>query len=176
MLLNYVVGEDSWESLGLQGDQINQSILKEISPKYSSEGLMLKLKLQYSGHLIWRANSLEKTLMLGKIEAWKRRGLQRTKWLDGIINSRNLLKLTSIESVMSSNHLTFCHFLLFLPSVFHSIRVFSNESVVCIRWPKYWSFSISPSNEYSGLLSFRIDWLVWSSCSPRDSQESSPTT
>ena len=67
----------------------------------------------------------------------------------------------SIELVMRSNHLILCHPLLLLPSIFPSIRVFSNESVLCIRWPKYWSlsFSISPSNEYSGLISFRIDWL-----------------
>ena len=74
---------------------------------------------------------------------------------------QNLLKLTFIESVMPSNHLILCHPLLLLPSIFPSIRVFSNESVLCIRWPKYWSssFSISPSNEYSGLISFRMDWL-----------------
>ena len=67
----------------------------------------------------------------------------------------------SIESVIPSNHLILCHPLLFLPSIFPSIRVFSNESVLCIRWPKYWSFSfsISPSNEHSGLISFRIDWF-----------------
>ena len=87
MLSSCGAGEDSWESLGLQGDQINQSILKEISPKYSSEGLMLKLKLQYFGHLMWWANSLEKTLMLGKIEGRRRRGWQRMRWLDGITDS-----------------------------------------------------------------------------------------
>ena len=78
-----------------------------------------------------------------------------------ITNSRSLLKLMSIESVMPSNHLNLCHPLLLLPSIFPSIRVFSNESVLCIRWPKYWSFSfsISPSNESSGLISFRIDWF-----------------
>ena len=70
-----------------------------------------------------------------------------------------LLKLMSIKSVMPSYHLIFCHPLLFLPSIFPSIRVFSNESVLRIRWPKYWSFSISPSNEYSGLISFKMDWL-----------------
>ena len=77
-----------------------------------------------------------------------------------ITNSRNLLKLMSIELVMPSNHLILCHHLL-LPSIFPSIRVFSNKSVLHIRWPKYWSFSfsISPSNEYSGLISFRMDWL-----------------
>ena len=78
-----------------------------------------------------------------------------------ITNSRSLLKLTSIESVMSSSHLILCHPLLLQPSIFPSIRVFSNGSVLCIRWPKYWrfSFSFSPSNEYSGLISFRMDWL-----------------
>ena len=75
--------------------------------------------------------------------------------------SWSLLKLMSIESVMPSNHLILCRPLLFLPSIFPSIRVFSNESVLRIRWPKYWnfSFSISLSNEYSGLISFRMDWL-----------------
>ena len=78
-----------------------------------------------------------------------------------ITNSWNLLELMSIESVMPSNHLFLCHPLLLPPSIFPSIRVFSNESVLRIRWPKYWSFSfnINPSNEYSGLISFRIDWL-----------------
>ena len=78
-----------------------------------------------------------------------------------ITTSQSLLKLMSIESVMPSNHLILCRPLLLLPSVFLSIRVFSNESVLCIRWPKYWSFSfsISPSSEYSGLNSFRMDWL-----------------
>ena len=76
-----------------------------------------------------------------------------------INNSWSLLKLMSIELVMPSNHLILCHPLLLPPSIFPSIRVFSNESILCIRWLKYWSFSfsISPSNEYSGLISFRID-------------------
>ena len=78
-----------------------------------------------------------------------------------ITNSCSLLKLMSIESVMPSNHLILCHPLLLLPSIFPSIRVFSNESVLHIRWPKYWSFSFSfsLSNEYSGLISFRMDWF-----------------
>ena len=78
-----------------------------------------------------------------------------------ITNSWNLLKLMSIELVMPSNHLILCPPLLLPPSIFPSIRVFSNESVLRIRWPKYWSisFSISPSKEYSGLISFRMDWL-----------------
>ena len=76
-------------------------------------------------------------------------------------NSRSLLKLMSIESVIPSNHLILCRPLLLLPSIFPSIRVFSNESVLHIRWPKYrsFSFNISPSNEYSALISFRIDWF-----------------
>ena len=78
-----------------------------------------------------------------------------------ITNSQSLLKLMSIESVMSSNHLILCHPFLLLHSIFPSIKVFSNESVLRIMWPKYWSFSfnINPSNEYSGLNSFRMDWL-----------------
>ena len=76
-------------------------------------------------------------------------------------NSQNLLKLMSIGSVMPSNHLIFCHPLLLLPSIVPSIRVFSNESVLCIMWPKYWNFSLStsPSHEYSGLISFTNDWF-----------------
>ena len=78
-----------------------------------------------------------------------------------ITNSWSFLKLTSIESVMPSNHLILRHLLLFLPSIFPRIRIFSSESVLHIRWPKYWSFSFSsgPSNEYSGLISFMMDWL-----------------
>ena len=78
-----------------------------------------------------------------------------------ITNSQSLLKLMSIKSVMPSNHLILCHPLLLLPLIFPGIRVFSNESILHIRWPKYWSFifSISPSSEYSGLISFRMDWF-----------------
>ena len=71
----------------------------------------------------------------------------------------SLLELVSIESVMPSNHLILCHPLLLLPLIFPSISVFSNESALCIRWPKFWSFSTSPPNEYSGLISFKMDWL-----------------
>ena len=90
--------------------------------------------------------------------------------------SWSLLKLTSIESVMPSNHLILCHPLLLLPSIFLRIRVFSNELVLCIRWPKYrsFSFSISSSNEYSGLISFRMDWLGL--LAVQGTQESSPTS
>ena len=76
-----------------------------------------------------------------------------------ITNSQSLLKVMFIKSVMPSNHLILCHPLFLLPSIFPSIRIFSNESVLHIRWPNYWNFSISPSNEYSGLISFRMDWL-----------------
>ena len=161
----------------------NQSILKEISPEYSLEGLMLKLKLQYFGHLMGRTDSFEKTLILGKIKSNKGKAINIiqfssvqllsrvqlfvTPWIAAhqaslsITNSRSSLKLISIESVMPSSHLILCRPLLLLPSIFPSIRVFTNESVLCIRWPKYLSFSfnISPSNEYSGLVSFRIDWF-----------------
>ena len=87
-----------------------------------------------------------------------------------------LLKLMSIELVMPSNHLILCRPLFLLPSILPSIRVFSNESLLCIKWPKYWSFSlsISSSNEYSGLISFRMDWLDLLTVQG-DSQESSPT-
>ena len=91
-----------------------------------------------------------------------------------ITNSRSLPKLMSIESVMPSSHLILCHPLLLLPPIPPSIRVFSNESTLHMRWPKYWSFSFSicPSNEHPGLISFRMDWLDLLSL--RDSQESSP--
>ena len=139
----------------------SQSILKEINPEYSLEGLMVKLKLQYFGHLMQRADSLEKTMMLGKIEGIRRRGQQRMRWLDSITNSQSLLKPMSIESVMPSSHLILCRPLLLLPPICPSNRVFSNESTLRMRWPKYWSFSFStsPSNEHSGLISFRMDWL-----------------
>ena len=94
-----------------------------------------------------------------------------------ITNSWSLLRPMPIESVMPSSHLILCRPLLFLPPIFPSIRIFSNESTLRMRWPKYWSFSfgISPSNEHSGLISFRMDWLDQEDPSPRDSQESSPT-
>ena len=122
---------------------------------------MLKLKLQYFAHLMRRVDSLEKTLMLGGIGGRRKRGRQRMRWLDGITNSWSSLRLTSIESVMPcSNLILRSHFLL-LPPIPPSIRVFSNESTLLMRWPNYWSFSFSiiPSKEHPGLISFRMDWL-----------------
>ena len=98
MLLNCGVGEDSWESLGLQGDPT--SPLKEISPEYSLEGLILKLKLQYFGHLMQSTNLLEKTLMLGKIEGGRRRGWQRMRSLNGITDSMDMSLSKLQELVM----------------------------------------------------------------------------
>ena len=106
-------------------------------------------------------------LQVSSVQSLSRVRLFATPWtavhqaFPSITNSWSLLKLMSIESVMLSNHLILCLPLLLLPSIFPSIRVFSNESLLCIRWPKYWSFSfnISPSNEYSGPIPFRMDWL-----------------
>ena len=117
---------------------------------------MLKLKLQYFGHLMWvlSAKSLQScpTVTLWTLEC--QASLSFTI-------SQSLLKLMCIKSVMPSNHLILCCPLVLPPPLFPSIWVFSNESALHIRWPKYWSFSFStsPSNEYSGFISFRIDWL-----------------
>ena len=107
------------------------------------------------------------SVQFSSVQSLSRVRLFATPWITArqaslsITNSQSLLKLTSIESVMPSNHLILCHPLLRLPSIFPSIRVFSNESVFHSRWPKYWSFSfnISPSNECSGLIYFRMDWF-----------------
>ena len=132
--------------------------------------MMTKLKLQYFGRLMRRVDSLEKTLMLGSIGGKKGRGrpsvwLFVTPWTVAcqaslsITNCQSLPKPMSTESVMPSSHLIICHPLLLL-SILPSIRVFSTESALPIRWPKYWSFTfnISPSNEHPGLI-FKMDWL-----------------
>ena len=114
----------------------------------------------------WRVGSSQ-SVQFSSVQSLSRVRLFVTPWTAArqaclsITNSQSLLKLRSIEAVMPSNHLNFCHPLFFLPSIFPSIRVFSNESVLLVRWPKYWSFSfsISPSSEYSGQISFRVDWL-----------------
>ena len=106
-------------------------------------------------------------LLLSSVQLLSRVRLFATPWTaacqasQSITNSQSSLRLTSIESVMPSSHLILCHPFLLLPPIFPSLQVFSNESVLCIRWPKYWSFSfnLSPSSEYSGLISPRMDWL-----------------
>ena len=115
-----------------------------------------------------KTRDLFKEIQFSSVQSLSRVQLFATPWTTvlgqtslSITSSWNLLKLMSIESVMPSNHLILCCPLLLLPLIFPSIRVFSHESVLCIWWPKYWSFSfsISPSNEYSGLISFKIDWF-----------------
>ena len=107
------------------------------------------------------------TFQFGSVQSLSHIQLFATPWTAAhqaslsITNSWSLLKLMSIESVILSNYLILCHPLILMPSIFHSISVFSKKSVLCIRWPKYWSFSfsISPSNEYSGLIFYRMDWF-----------------
>ena len=110
------------------------------------------------GRITWTVSSVQ---LLSRVQLFATPWTAAHQASLSIANSRRLLKLMSIKSVIASNHLILCHSLLLLPSIFPSIRVFSNESVLRIRWPKYgsFSFSISLSNEYSGLISFRIDWL-----------------
>ena len=121
--------------------------------------LLEEKKNQKGEYMLKRASSFSSVQSLSRVQ------LFATPWTAArqaslfVTNSRSLLKLLSIKSVMPFNHLILCRRLL-LPSIFPSIRVFSNESVLHIRWPKYWSFSFSPSNEYSGLISFRMDWLI----------------
>ena len=114
-----------------------------------------------------KTNGCSYIIHISSVQLLSRVRLLETPWTAAcqaslsITNSQGLLKLMSVESVMLSNHLILCHPLLLLPSIFPSIRVFSNELALCIKWPKYWSFSFStsPSNKYSGLISFGIDWF-----------------
>ena len=155
------------------------SIANSVKPnKESMESKMgpLKLSVQRTKEKEWKR--INKSYMNHGILPKRKaitRSVQSLSWVQlfvipwtaahqaclSVINSRSLLRLMSIESVMSSNHLILCHPLFLPPSIFPSIRVFSNESALYIRWPKYWSFSfnISPSHEHPGLISFRMDWL-----------------
>ena len=110
---------------------------------------------------LWMIHSVRSVQSLSRVQLFATPWTAAQQSSQSIKNSHSPPKSMSIESVMPSNHLILCCPLLFLPSIFPSIRVFSNESVLCIRWPKYWSFSlsISPSNEHLGLISFRMDWL-----------------
>ena len=129
-----------------------------------SEGMSLAIPIIRHNSFLWLFLSF---IPFSSVQLLSRVRLFATPWIAAhkaslsITNSRSSLRLTSIESVMPSSHLILCRPLLLLPPIPHSIRVFSNESTLHIRWPKYWSFSfsISPSNEYWGLFSFRIDWL-----------------
>ena len=118
-------------------------------------------KVHYMWFLSFRAVQFSSVQSLSCVWFFMTPGTVARQASLNITNFQSLLKLMSIESVMPSNHFILCHPLLLLPSIFPSIRVFSNESVLCIRWPKYWSFSfsISPSNEHPGQICFRMDWL-----------------
>ena len=134
-------------------------------PTWSGNSFFLKSGLCILENIIpsaqnslhWRSASSSSVQLLSHVRLFVTPWTESWQVSLSITNSQRLLKLMSIESVMPSNHLILCHPLLFLPSIFPSIRVFSKESAFCIWWPKYWNFSISPSNEYSGLISFTVD-------------------
>ena len=134
-----------------------------ISPSSSllSHVILSNIKVDHIPSLICHGLSYSSVKLLSRVQRFVNLWTAAQLASLSITNSWSLLKLMSIKSVMPSNHLLLCHPLLLPPSIFPSIRVFSSESVLHIRWPKYWSFSfrISPSNEYSGLISFRMDWL-----------------
>ena len=140
------------------------SLVQVAVPSFSCVVPDLLVRVEEGSPAAWRPDKRVDS-QLSSVQLLSRVRLFATPWTAArqaslsITNSRSLLKLTSIESVMSSNHLILCRPVLLPPSIFPSIRVFSDESVLCIRWLKDWSFSISPSNEYSGLISFRMDWL-----------------
>ena len=159
------------------GDMYVSVVLSQFIPLSSSLKLYFQINIHGAGkgprcRAGWKQGIAAETVdrpsvQFSSIQALSRVWLFATPWTAArraslsITNSWRLLKLMPIQSVMPSSHLILCHPLLFLPSIFPSIRVFSNESALHIKWPKYWtfSFSISPSNEHSGLISFRMDWL-----------------
>ena len=152
---------------------------------YTSNGILFNLKKEWNsetsynmgefwGHYVkWKTDTKEKYYQFSSVQSLSRVRLSATLWIAArqaslsITNSWSSIRLKSIESVMPSSHLILCRPLLLLPPILPSIRVFSNESTLRMRWPKYWSFSfsITPSKEHPGLISFRIDWLhllaVW---------------
>ena len=142
---------------------------KILGKKLLWKSVRLLMKVLFSGFMLLEAfvQLLQICVSFSSVQSLSRVRFFGTPWTAArqaslsITNSQNFIKLKSIELVMPSNHFILCRPLLLLPSVFPSIRVFSNDSVLRIRWPKYWSFSfnISPSNAYSGLISFRMDWL-----------------
>ena len=141
------------------------------------EVLPMPFRINLRDHilLIWSPSQFSSVQLLSRVQLFTAPWIAAHQASLSIINSWSLLRLMPIESVMPSSHLILCRPLLLLPPIPPSIRVFSNESTLHMRWPKYWSLSLSlsPSNEHPGLISFRMDWLDL--CSPRDSQESSPT-
>ena len=135
--------------------------LRSLLMKVNEESEKTDLKLNIQKTMIMTSSPIHSVQLLSHVEHFATPWTEACQASLSITNFRSLLKLMSIESMMPSNHLILCHPLLLLPSIFPSIRVFSNESVLCIRWPKYcsFSFSINPSKEYSGLISFRMDWF-----------------
>ena len=147
-----------WEDLLEKGMATHSSILAWRSPWTEEPDRLQSMGSQKVGH-DWATNTHTQSCYCSVTKLCP--SLCDPMDSSSSIISQSLLKFMSIELVMLSNHLILFHPLLLLPSIFPIIRVFSNYSALCIRWPKYWSFSfsISPSNEYSGLISFRIDWL-----------------
>ena len=155
-----------WEDPLEMGTATHSSILARRSPWTEEPGGLQSLGSQRVGH-DWMCWTWLNTLQFSSVLLLSCVRFFATPWTAAhqtslcITNSQSLLKLMTIQSVMPSIHLILCHTLLLPPSIFPSMRVFSDESVLCIRWPKYWSFSfsVSPSNVYSGLISFRMDWF-----------------